>query len=327
MSAETRARAYLKALGGAVEGAGGDQHTYTAVLNCFGFGLDQADALAVLADWNASCSPPWGDRELESKVRSVYAQTRLPFGFKLEESDEPAPIRTPRYPPGAHEYVVQCFGTGRPSSVVVDWARARGFTPEQLIRAGAHTIFLGAADDPAWPWKAGYGVVVPLFDANGKVRSLRARWSKVEDDPIAGWREIRSPGPKSLPPHGYDVSGLVLADARGAALLHYGRTGRFVGNGRFEPDDLPSTVWIVEGEPDLLTMSVVLAHKNDRDMVLGVFSGAWTWDHAKRIPEHATVVVATHDDLQGRKYAEEITESLYGRVAAVQRYKPRSGDR
>lgn len=330
MSIEARVAAYLRGIGPAIEGSGGDERTYRAVLACYAFGLSEVEALAALRGWNATCQPPWSERDLQTKIGSVYRRTRLPPGFKLDEEAEDRPPRPPRYPENVGAYMSYCFGSGEPGPRFLAWARARGFTPEQVAAAGAHQVFIDRRSAPGWDalWPPGYDVLCPLWDPAGEPRSMRARWSGVEDDPIAGCIETPAPkGAKALPPRGFDAAGLVLANARGAIMLRTGLCGRHAG-GRFYPDDEPTNVWIVEGEPDLLTLTVALAgRKDDRSVVLGLFSGAWTWEHAKRIPVTATVVLATHDDLQGRKYAEEVQESVYGRVAGVRRYVPRRGER
>lgn len=64
-----RARRYLAKAGPAVEGSGGDHKTYRlAATLVHGFELDQASAVTLLDEWNASCSPPWAVEELERKV-------------------------------------------------------------------------------------------------------------------------------------------------------------------------------------------------------------------------------------------------------------------
>lgn len=65
-----RGRAYLRAMGPAIEGCGGDAHTYKAAawLVC-DLALDDSDALSLLSEWNHTCSPPWSEGELWAKIR------------------------------------------------------------------------------------------------------------------------------------------------------------------------------------------------------------------------------------------------------------------
>ena len=69
----------------------------------------------------------------------------------------------------------------------------------------------------------------------------------------------------------------------------------------------PSRVVIVEGEPDLVSLA------NETGAVLGIGSGFWTQDHAKKIPNNTPVILATDLDEAGEKYAEDVTKSLNNR--------------
>lgn len=79
-----RARAYLARTPPAVAGQHGDLHTFQTCCRVVrGFALDDDQALAVLAEWNARCQPPWTQRELLQKIRSARRNGREPFGGLL----------------------------------------------------------------------------------------------------------------------------------------------------------------------------------------------------------------------------------------------------
>jgi len=79
-----RARAYLSRVPAAVAGNHGDLHTFQTCCRAVrGFALDDDEALAVLADWNARCQPPWTERELREKIRSARRNGREPLGGLL----------------------------------------------------------------------------------------------------------------------------------------------------------------------------------------------------------------------------------------------------
>lgn len=81
------AQAYAQATPGAVQGSGGDAHTY--VLACRlvrGFNLTDEEALEILRAWNASCMPPWRDEDLSSKVRHARAYGSQDFGSMLAQA-------------------------------------------------------------------------------------------------------------------------------------------------------------------------------------------------------------------------------------------------
>ena len=65
-----RSRSYLSKVPPAIAGQHGDVHTFRTCCRIVrGFGLDDDDALDVLADWNARCQPLWTEAELRDKIR------------------------------------------------------------------------------------------------------------------------------------------------------------------------------------------------------------------------------------------------------------------
>ena len=92
--AEYRASRYLERVEGAVQGAGGDLHTYkTACVLVRGFDLPNESAFALLSQWNRRCIPEWTDEELRTKIRSARETGSGPFGYLLDrERDVPAAI-------------------------------------------------------------------------------------------------------------------------------------------------------------------------------------------------------------------------------------------
>lgn len=63
--------AYLDILPPAISGSGGHNATFRAACECVRFGLTDAEALAALRRYNARCSPPWSERELQHKLDSA----------------------------------------------------------------------------------------------------------------------------------------------------------------------------------------------------------------------------------------------------------------
>lgn len=145
---------------------------------------------------------------------------------------------------------------------------------------------------PSWaryrgkPWtESGHRMIVRVFDAAGACRSVRA-W-RVEGDAAA----------KRLPPSGHRATGLVMANR----LAHEILTGK---------RDTPTVVVVAEGEPDWC----VCATAWPRLAVFGITSGSWSDDFAKRIPLGSEVIVRTHNDQAGEKYAGEIIKSVKARA-------------
>ena len=80
-----RARRYLAAVPPAVTGQHGDLHTFCVCCRLVrGFALSDAEALSVLSEWNASCKPPWTERELSDKVTRARRYGREPIGGLVE---------------------------------------------------------------------------------------------------------------------------------------------------------------------------------------------------------------------------------------------------
>jgi len=81
-----RARAYLFKIAGAISGQDGHGRTYhAAMLLVEGFGLDRETALRLLREWNATCQPPWNDRELQHKVDRAMKAAGPDRGYLLRE--------------------------------------------------------------------------------------------------------------------------------------------------------------------------------------------------------------------------------------------------
>lgn len=84
MDATARAAAYLAAMGPALQGQGGDGHTYKAAATLIrGFALPRDEALALLRGWNATCQPPWSERELAKKIDNAVKYGKGDYGAKL----------------------------------------------------------------------------------------------------------------------------------------------------------------------------------------------------------------------------------------------------
>lgn len=77
-----RARQWLATAEPAIEGQGGDAHTFAVAARMRDFGVSAAQAEELLADWNARCSPPWPPQDLAAKVANAYAYAQNEPGAK-----------------------------------------------------------------------------------------------------------------------------------------------------------------------------------------------------------------------------------------------------
>ncbi len=93
------ARKYLRLCPPAISGQGGHTATFrVAVALVRRFGLSDADALAVMQDWNRTCQPPWSEADLQHKLTSAtHATARTAAASKATRAPG-ARIVTPRRP-------------------------------------------------------------------------------------------------------------------------------------------------------------------------------------------------------------------------------------
>jgi hypothetical protein len=101
-----RARKYVAKCPVAISGQGGHNATFhAAAVLVHGFALGEPDALALLREWNCSCVPPWGESDLQHKVKSAANTVHLlPLGHLLGDdakngwagSTKPLPSPSPK---------------------------------------------------------------------------------------------------------------------------------------------------------------------------------------------------------------------------------------
>lgn len=116
MDTLNRARAYLAKLPPSISGQGGHPALFKAACWAVRFGLSDADAMALLTEWNGThCQPRWTDKQLAHKLRDARrhagvsptpAQTLAPvrLTWRIERKQ---PIKTANPLPTAPSMVVQ----------------------------------------------------------------------------------------------------------------------------------------------------------------------------------------------------------------------------
>lgn len=90
-SALDRARAYIATMPGAVSGQGGHDQTFNAACRAaVDFGLGRDEVRLVLEEFNARCSPPWSEKDLEHKVDEAMKKAAAsPDLGRALKSDKP----------------------------------------------------------------------------------------------------------------------------------------------------------------------------------------------------------------------------------------------
>jgi hypothetical protein len=304
---QDRAERYLARVGPAVQGSNGDAHTYGACKVGIKFDLTEAEFWPVLSRWNQTCQPPWDERDLERKLSMTYRKSRVERGSALKEQrgqHDPTPPkrrRDPVYPPQADVLAFwERLRFAEEVPEVSTWLASRGITLSQL---GAYPVLCVRALEakakiepwPAWacygqrsngsprPWyESGFQAVLPLFDARGEIRSLKAR-------------QIRAgqPGAKSVPAAGFDAERLMMMNLPAILMLHHERW----------QDPAERELRIVEGEPDFLT-TVQRVHESARPHrgVIGFFQGSLSIDFFRRLAPGTVLLYDGHQDQAGNDY-------------------------
>lgn len=191
-------------------------------------------------------------------------------------------------------------------------SEARGYLEGRTIDAGAVELYdlarvlLPSSWAPGWArcrgrsWSQSHRLILPVVDHTGTTRSLRA-WRLPSD-------EASEDAPKRTAPFGKALAGLVLACPVARRMLATGGL----------PSWAALDVIITEGEPDFLTWAARVSDANETPpAVLGVVAGAWGSALADRIPNGARVIIRTHQDASGDRYAADIRASLAGRPVQV----------
>jgi len=271
--------------------------------HCFGCGFS-ADAIGLIAQ---VLGLPTSGSGFVTETLAVATELA---GFGAAHPVSAAPALSPRasaprrehtYPPEGEVATLWSAAVPlRDDARACAWCDQRGLDVDAIELMNLARAMPANALLPRWArfrgesWTiTGHRIIMPVADAHGAMRSVRA--IRVMDCDL----------PKRLPPAGHRASGLVLADA-GARLVLARRLA-----------DLPSPVRIVvvEGEPDYLTWATRFSDADeDAPVVIGVVSGAWTPEIAARIPDDSRVAVWTHHDPAGDRYAADIAGTLGMRV-------------
>jgi hypothetical protein len=174
----------------------------------------------------------------------------------------------------------------------------RGIDPATVTDRDLARALSGTARLPRWArsrdgtWsETGHRLIVPMYDASGQIVTVRARRLLGEDRP------------KALPPAGYRHDGAVMADPLSRLLLA----------GQALDWWAQRTVLIEEGEPDWLTAATHFGDDEGAPAVMGVVASSWSAEIAARIPDGVHVIIRTHADPAGQRYARDIGLTLVRR--------------
>lgn len=284
--------------------------------------------LGDLSDVNKADVREWCSRllGLDTSTPASSRPSPSPKPKRLEQRPEDD---APGYPP-EHEiaalWVAALPVVDVPEALawLLDRFTPRAARPTRRPNAEAAAAFVADADLaralpegavlPSWAryqgrsWSdVGHRLIVPLYDAAGRMRSLIAR------------RVVDGETPKSLPPAGHKRAGLVMADGLGRQLLETGRAPEW-----WSAAPGPFRIVVAEGEPSFLTWATEWSDAAEfPPATIGMVSGGWSDAIAARVPHGSIVVAATDDDEQGDAYAERVRASVAER-ATVERWRPKA---
>jgi hypothetical protein len=187
------------------------------------------------------------------------------------------------------------------------YLEGRGIDPGMVALYDLARVLPRGARAPSWarcrgrPWpESGHRLLFPMVDPSGEVRSLRAGLLAAPTDDT----------PKRCAPAGKAMAGLVMACPVARWMLATGEAPSWFGA-------QPLDVVIAEGEPDWLTWAASVSDASEHPpAVLGVVACAWAEAFAVCIPDGARVIIRTHRDAAGDRYAAEIKRTLADRLVA-----------
>jgi len=194
------------------------------------------------------------------------------------EPRERPPLRLvrkpPEYPPAEKIARVwaECVRVDEEPDVC-HWLRSKRVDVDLVAdRDLARALPSDSSEAPKWA-RGGWRLIVPLRDADGAMRSLKAR------------RIVSGDGPKSLSPSGHSAVDLAFFDPHIAAA---------------------ERAFFIEGEKKLLQVTTLFPEA----MVIGVGSGMITAELVARVPAGAEVLLCTDPNGAGAEYATKLARLL-----------------
>lgn len=175
---------YLRSVGPAIEGAGGDSHTYQVCCRVREFGVSEERAFELIRDeFNGRCIPPWDEQELRGKVFNAYAYATGSAGNIAPETlfDTVKIIHMPEGTVTGHDLFVKFGNAILPSELAPRRWLMRGLLLKEYVTAliapggaGKSTIALTIA--------AHLAMGLPFLDFPAPDRPTKSIVYNAEDD-------------------------------------------------------------------------------------------------------------------------------------------------
>lgn len=132
-----RAREWLAKQPGAVEGEGGDAHTFKVICALRDLGPSAEQAGELLAEWNERCSPPWSLDELGDKITNAYIYAQNEAGVRAALPDDFPVMDVPPAAPSKPTKVA------RLSQFANTESRGPGYLAKGLLQKASYAIAYG----------------------------------------------------------------------------------------------------------------------------------------------------------------------------------------
>ncbi len=124
------AQDYLASHPPAVEGEGGNHHTYATACIVRDCGVELENALEALGEWNARCEPPWSEVELSRVVANAYKYAAGDAGrIAVADPSEFEEIDTEPPAPGKGESLLRTVGDVRKEALENPEYLLKGWLP------------------------------------------------------------------------------------------------------------------------------------------------------------------------------------------------------
>src|SRR5574337_468722 len=153
-AAVIRAKDFLRSHPAAIQGQGGDHHTYRTICRIRDFGVPIERAVEALEEWNYRCVPPWAGDELDVKIANAYQYAQDAPGKLTPEAmgfeaipDQPAAVEQPDEEPQAKAELIH------PADVVRDDVLRSDYMIKHVLEKQSNAVLFGV-------WNAGKTFVV-----------------------------------------------------------------------------------------------------------------------------------------------------------------------
>lgn len=273
-------------------------------------------------------------------------RSSVPIAPPKRPLTEPEPVKPSRLPPGEVAAVWGASAAPHLHDGVDPWLYVRGIDWRAVAALDVARVVMPGQPMPEWAgfaWQdrrtgetlrkswadAGWRLLLPVFDADGRMVALRARWTGWADpdgEPVDPMDPATYPNAfvETSPPFaGKEVSPRGEGACRGA--VYADPVGQWLLRGGLGPVDAsaPGLTWdgrvmVVEGGPGFLSYAARrgrVAGNGSTYAVFGVWSGAWTDDAAgralaRRLKQSSGVMVSCDDDVGGDRIGRPILRAL-----------------